>query len=72
MMKENDTDESREQYHNTFRACRILIRQSKRDYEKRIARETKSNPKKNISFNTYEKKSKSNIGLQKDESGTLT
>ncbi len=42
LMKENNTDEAREQYHSSLRACRTLIRQFKRDYEKRTAREFKS------------------------------
>ncbi len=42
LLKENSTDEARRQYHQSLRACRTLIRQHKRDYEKQIARETKS------------------------------
>ncbi len=49
-MKETGTVETRERYQRSLRACQTLIRQSKRDYEKRIARESKTHPKK---FFTY-------------------
>ncbi len=71
LLKEDYTDEARRQYHQSLRACRTLIRQRKRDYEKQIAGEAKSNPKK---FFTYirTKKTKSNIGPLKDERDVLT
>ncbi len=46
LLRENSTDEARRQYHQSLRACRTFIRQRKRNYEKQIAREAKSNPKK--------------------------
>ncbi len=45
-MKENNTTETPAQYHSSLRACGTLVRQCKRDYEKQIAREAKTNPKK--------------------------
>ncbi len=45
-MKESNTNEIRAQYHSSLRACRTLVRQCKRDYEKQIARDAKTNPKK--------------------------
>ncbi len=45
-MKESNTDETRAQYHSSLRACRTLVRQCKHEYEKQIAREAKTNPKK--------------------------
>ncbi len=49
-MRRTDTAEARTQYQNSLRACRTLIRTSKRNYEKQLAREVKINPKK---FFTY-------------------
>ncbi len=46
LMKREATAETREQYHPSLRTCRTLIRKCKRDHEKRIAREAKTNPKK--------------------------
>ncbi len=34
LLKENSTDEEGQQYHQSLRACRTLIRLRKRDYEK--------------------------------------
>ncbi len=45
-MKENNTTETCAQCHSSLRACRTLVSQCKRDYEKQIAREGKTNPKK--------------------------
>ncbi len=44
-LKRNNTNEARDHYNQSFRACRNLIRQRKHDYVKRIAREAKSYPK---------------------------
>ncbi len=71
-MKESNTTETRAQYQSSLRAYRTLARQCKRDSEKQIAREAKTNPPKFISYIRTKKKSKSNIGPLKDERGTLT
>ncbi len=49
-MKESNTNEILSQYHSSLRACRSLVRQCKRDYEKQIAREAKTNPKKIFTY----------------------
>ncbi len=46
LMKREATAETREQYHRSLRHYRTLIRKCKRDHERRIAREDKTNPKK--------------------------
>ncbi len=45
-MKESNTTGTRAQYHSSLSACRTLVRQCKRDCEKQIALEAKTNPKK--------------------------
>ncbi len=45
-MRGTDTAEARTQYQNNLKTCRTLIRTSKRNYEKQLAREVKINPKK--------------------------
>ncbi len=72
LMKETAPKEVRERYQRSLRACRTLIRQSKRDYEKRIAREYKTNPKRFFMYIRSKKKVKNNIGPPADESGKLT
>ncbi len=72
-MKREVTALTLEQYHRNLRICRILIRKSKRDHGKRIAREAKPNPKK--FFFTYirtKNNIKNNIGPIANESGVLT
>ncbi len=71
-IRETATVETRERYQRSLKACRTLIRQSKRDYEKRTARESKTNPKKFFMYITSIKKVKYNIGPLADESGELT
>ncbi len=44
-MKESNTTETRAQHDSSLRACRTLVRQCKRDYEKQIPREAKTNLK---------------------------
>ncbi len=72
MLKEKSTDEARRLYHQSLRACRTHIRQRKGDYEKLIAREAKSNPKKFFIYITTKKKTKINIDPLKDERDVLT
>ncbi len=55
-MKESATEETRERYQRSLIACRTLIRQSKRDYKKRIARESKTNPKRFFMYIRSKKK----------------
>ncbi len=71
-IKESATEETRERYQRSLRACRTLIRQSKSDYEKRIARESKTNPKRFFTYIRSKKKVKNNIGPLADEIGELT
>ncbi len=71
-LKRNNTNEVRDQYHQSLRACKNLIRQHKRDYEKQIAREAKSNPKMYFTYIRTKKKVKSNIGPLKMEGNVLT
>ncbi len=71
-MRETATLEDRECYQCSLMASRILIRESKRDCEKRIALEGKTNPKKLLMCITSKKKLKNNIGSLADESGELT
>ena len=71
-MKENNTAQDRDRYQESLRACRGLIRTRKRDYEKRIARDTKTNPKQFFTYIRAKKKVKSNIGPLRDETGELT
>ncbi len=46
LMKREATAVTLEQYHRSLRICRTLIRKCKRDHDKRIARDAKTNPKK--------------------------
>ncbi len=71
-MKETATEETRERYQRSRRACRTLIRQSKLDYEKRIAHESKTNPKRFFTYIRSKKEVQNNIGPLADESGELT
>ena len=72
VLKEAATDVNRERYQHCLRACRTLIRRSKREYEKRIAREAKANPKKVFTYIRSKKKAKSNIGPLTNRNGVLT
>ncbi len=71
-MKETGIIETRERYQQSLGASRTLIRQGKRDYEKRIARESKTNSPKFFSYIRSKKEVKDNIGPLADESGELT
>ncbi len=70
--RETATLENRKRYQHSLRAFRNLIRQSKQDYEKRIAHDAKTNLKKFFSSIRSKKKVKNNIGPLADESGKLT
>ncbi len=71
-LKRNNTNEASDQYRQSLRGCRNLNRQRKRDYEKQIAREAKSNPKMSFTYIRTKKKAKSNIGPLKMEGNVLT
>ncbi len=72
LLKRNNTNEARDQYRQSLRACRNLIRLRKRDYEKQVAREAKSNPKMFFTYIRTKKRAKSNIGPLKMEGNVLT
>ncbi len=46
LMKQQATAEASKHYHRSLRACRTLIRKSKRNYEKKVSSEAKANPKR--------------------------
>ena len=71
IMKAENTAEARANYQQSLRACRGLIRTSKRNYEKRIARDAKTNPKQFFTYIRTKKKVKSNVGPLRDETGEL-
>ena len=71
IMKENNTIEARNRYQQSLRACRGLIRTSKRNYERGIARNAKTNLKQFFTYIRTKKKIKNNIGPLKDETGEL-
>ncbi len=71
-MKQQATAEANEHYHRSLRACRTLIRKSKRNYEKRVASEAKANPERFFTYIKTKKKEKSNVGPLTDENGVLT
>ncbi len=72
LMKQQATVEASEHYHRSLRACRTLIRKSKRNYEKKVVSEVKVNPKRFFTSIRTKKKAKSNIGPLTDENGVLT
>ncbi len=71
-MRWTDKAEARTQYQKSLRTCRTLIRTSKRNNEKQLAREVKINPKKFFTYIRLKKKVKTNIGPLTDETGSLT
>ncbi len=71
-MKREATAVTLEQHHRSLRSCRTLIRKCKRDHEKRIAIEAKTNPKKFFTYIRTKKNIKSNICPIANESGVLT
>ncbi len=72
LMKQQATTEASKHYHRSLRACRTLIRKSKRKYEKKVASEAKANPKRFFTYIRTKKKAKSNVGPLTDENGVLT
>ncbi|MEJ1857930.1 hypothetical protein, partial [Escherichia coli] len=66
------TEEARSEYLRNLRLCRNLIRKGKRDHEKKIAREAKTNPRQFFAYVGTKKKVKSNVGPLADSSGVLT
>ena len=71
-MKRTATEEARNMYFHNLRLCRNLIRTSKRNHEKRIARESKTNPKQFFTYIRAKKTVKSNVGPLTDDSGVIT
>ncbi len=72
LMKQQATAEASEHYYRSLRACRTLIRKSKRNYENKVASEAKVSPKRFFTYIKTKKKAKSNVGPLKDENGFLT
>ncbi len=72
LMKQQATAEASEHYHRSLKACRTLIRKSKRNYEKKVASEAKANPKRFFTYIRTKKKAKNNVVPLTVENGVLT
>lgn len=73
LIKEVTTRQSYKRYSSNLRECRSMIRNSKCNHEKRIARESKSNlPKFFLLYIRTNKWTKNNTGLVADEPGVST